>query len=273
MRRCTTLRSHRNWNPGFVADCSTNNPAVSARIQWSPSSTTASTPSSFPSSSTATSVSTSGRASYSVSSSSSSAASSPASFPLSRTPTSSNAGSSTSYSTSDSRTTASTPSSSPSSSSTTSAHTGSEVSYSTSFSSYSTASTPSSHSSSRIHSSVPTSTPSSHPIPTTNAQNFPSRQQRYRQVFRSPNNSTRLPPQQQSMQGSDPNTSFLIIQFNCNGLRNKVIEITNFRHENNILIAALQETKLTSSCSLSSSGNKISFGETEIETMAGDSHS
>ncbi|XP_073841483.1 uncharacterized protein [Musca autumnalis] len=35
------------------------------------------------------------------------------------------------------------------------------------------------------------------------------------------------------------------MQFNCNGLRNKVIGITNFMHDNNILIAALQETKLT----------------------------
>ena len=38
--------------------------------------------------------------------------------------------------------------------------------------------------------------------------------------------------------------SFKILQFNCNGLRNKIIEIVNFMKDNKIKIAAIQESKL-----------------------------
>ncbi|XP_046802955.1 uncharacterized protein LOC124418958 [Lucilia cuprina] len=43
-----------------------------------------------------------------------------------------------------------------------------------------------------------------------------------------------------------------ILQFNCNGLQSKLPEITRFMQLNNIVVAAVQETKLTSNSSLHS---------------------
>ena len=45
------------------------------------------------------------------------------------------------------------------------------------------------------------------------------------------------------------------MQFNCNGLRNKIADITNFMHNNKIRIATIQETKLPRVCPITSSGN------------------
>ena len=44
------------------------------------------------------------------------------------------------------------------------------------------------------------------------------------------------------------------MQFNCNGLRNKVADITNFTYNNNIKIATIQETKLLRECPITSAG-------------------
>ncbi|KAM7356297.1 uncharacterized protein ACRADG_002101 [Cochliomyia hominivorax] len=41
-----------------------------------------------------------------------------------------------------------------------------------------------------------------------------------------------------------------ILQFNCNGLQGKVTEITRFMRQHNIVVAAVQETKLTTNSSL-----------------------
>lgn len=46
-----------------------------------------------------------------------------------------------------------------------------------------------------------------------------------------------------------------MLQFNCNGLTGKVDEITHFMETNNILLGAIQESKLTKNSSLSSRGN------------------
>ncbi|XP_065358671.1 uncharacterized protein LOC135952586 [Calliphora vicina] len=43
-----------------------------------------------------------------------------------------------------------------------------------------------------------------------------------------------------------------ILQFNCNGLQGKISEITRFMRQHNIVVAAVQETKLTSNSSLQS---------------------
>ena len=49
--------------------------------------------------------------------------------------------------------------------------------------------------------------------------------------------------------------SFKILQFNCNGLRNKVIEIVNWMKEKDIKIAAFQETKLNEDTQIKDIGN------------------
>ena len=60
----------------------------------------------------------------------------------------------------------------------------------------------------------------------------------------------------------DPNAAtdnqdhgFLILQWNCNGISRKLTEVTNFMDKKGILIAALQETKLTSRNPLSCSAS------------------
>ena len=50
------------------------------------------------------------------------------------------------------------------------------------------------------------------------------------------------PSQQQ--QPATVRDNFKLLQFNCNGLRNKIIEILNFLKDNNFKIAAFQESKL-----------------------------
>ena len=65
-------------------------------------------------------------------------------------------------------------------------------------------------------------------------------------------------PQQQSTQQLTPhiavqvpdNSSFL--QFNCDGLRGKINEIVSFMSRKNIKVAAIQETKLSTTCRLQS---------------------
>lgn len=48
-----------------------------------------------------------------------------------------------------------------------------------------------------------------------------------------------------------------ILQFNCNGLRDKLQEILNFMEQHNIQIAALQETKLSSRSNVSSPNHSL----------------
>ena len=48
--------------------------------------------------------------------------------------------------------------------------------------------------------------------------------------------------------------SFNIMQLNCNGLRDKLQEILRFMQMNNVLVAALQETKFSELCSLTAPG-------------------
>lgn len=49
---------------------------------------------------------------------------------------------------------------------------------------------------------------------------------------------------------NDQPPPLVIMQFNCRGLRNKIFEIAHFMHNNNIKIAAIQETKLNENVSL-----------------------
>ena len=60
------------------------------------------------------------------------------------------------------------------------------------------------------------------------------------------------PPRLQSDIMSISPESFRVLQWNCNGLRNKLPEITDFMFRNDIKIAAIQETKIPPSSSLSS---------------------
>ncbi len=55
------------------------------------------------------------------------------------------------------------------------------------------------------------------------------------------------PPPLQNTQHPTPNFdnyNMMIMQWNCNGIGNKLHDLTQFVHENNIKIIALQETKL-----------------------------
>lgn len=52
-------------------------------------------------------------------------------------------------------------------------------------------------------------------------------------------------------------TPLKILQYNCNGLRDKLQEILHFMDSNNILIAALQETKLTARSHISTPNHAI----------------
>lgn len=51
--------------------------------------------------------------------------------------------------------------------------------------------------------------------------------------------------------------SFKLLQFNCNGLRSKIIEIISFMKANQIKIAAIQETKLNESSTLPNLGDYV----------------
>ena len=69
-----------------------------------------------------------------------------------------------------------------------------------------------------------------------------------------PSNSTAspppTPPPDQTHQPApllpDHNYDLKLLQWNCNGIGNKILELSNFVHTNNIKILVLQETKLTS---------------------------
>ncbi|KAI5727897.1 hypothetical protein M8J77_008348 [Diaphorina citri] len=58
----------------------------------------------------------------------------------------------------------------------------------------------------------------------------------------------------QNTPDSDPIT-FKILQYNCNGLRKKIDEIVNYMETNDILVAAIQETRLTVNSNLVSRDN------------------
>ena len=67
-----------------------------------------------------------------------------------------------------------------------------------------------------------------------------------------PNTSTptTIPsPQQSNQQPDELKYDMKILQWNCNGIRNKLTELANFIDENNIKIVVLQETKLTANSS------------------------
>ena len=53
------------------------------------------------------------------------------------------------------------------------------------------------------------------------------------------------PPQQPGQTANDNNFKTRILQFNCNGIKNKQTELAKWLHDEKVLIAALQETKLT----------------------------
>ena len=59
------------------------------------------------------------------------------------------------------------------------------------------------------------------------------------------------------------------MQFNCNGLRNQIADITNYMYNNKIRIAALQETKLPRECPITSSGNYIARKDRERDNGGG----
>ena len=53
------------------------------------------------------------------------------------------------------------------------------------------------------------------------------------------------PPPQPGQTVNDSNFKTRILQFNCNGIKNKQTELAKWLHDEKVLIAALQDTKLT----------------------------
>jgi hypothetical protein len=63
--------------------------------------------------------------------------------------------------------------------------------------------------------------------------------------------------------------SFKVLQFNCNGLRNKIIEILDFMKDKNIKIAAIQESKLNSNSILPELGDYELIRKDRIKDAGG----
>jgi len=63
------------------------------------------------------------------------------------------------------------------------------------------------------------------------------------------------PAQTRPTSPANSELDFKVLQFNCNGIRRKLIEITDYMSRHRIPIACIQETKLTSRSTLSSSSN------------------
>ena len=86
------------------------------------------------------------------------------------------------------------------------------------------------------------------------------------------NNTWKCPPcqQQQSINQPEPELiDFKILQFNCNGLRNKVTEILNWMNKKDIKIAAFQETKLSEKVQLSDLGDFILIRKDRLKDTGG----
>ena len=60
---------------------------------------------------------------------------------------------------------------------------------------------------------------------------------------------------------------FDVLQFNYNGIRRKLIEITDYISHHRIPIACIQETKLTSRTTLTSSSSIIFYAWTGLEIL------
>ena len=86
------------------------------------------------------------------------------------------------------------------------------------------------------------------------------------------NNTWKCPPclQQQNIKQPEPEfIDFKILQFNCNGLRNKVTEILNWMKKKEIKIAAFQETKLSEKVQLNDLGDFILIRKDRLKDTGG----
>ena len=79
-----------------------------------------------------------------------------------------------------------------------------------------------------LHDPLPDPTPAISPQPSPPATNYPPPS----------------PPQQQQNNNNNRSYDLKILQWNCNGIKSKLTELSNFLHQHQIKVAVIQETKL-----------------------------